>query len=1182
MKKFLLVLSLFIFGQLNAQLNPGDMAFIGFNADGDDDFAMVTFVDIPANTTVYFTDSEWNGSAFGTDENDFSWNSGAATIAAGTVITFYTISETPSVSAGTISGEPGGISAGSEAIFAFSGTAPRTPTRFIAAVANAGSAFGDLSGTELTVGTTAITYPDGTDIAQYKGTRTGLDINGFLVELNNMSNYDLQDNGDDNSADGIAPDVPFNTISFSISSIDSTSPSVANISVINTNTLELVFSENVTKSSVEDLLNYTINNAASILSITYNDATKTATLNHSGFITGKAYVLTVSNIEDIAGNTQESTFTSHALYFNNTPSGLIITEIMYNAPSDNSDALEFLEVYNNSNTTIELGGLQIKDEGNFIFTFSEQSLAANGIILLATDKTTADTFYRQTFIDMPQGISNALGNGGELLKILNTEGSSIFEFEYDDKSPWPTDADGNGPSIELLNLDADFNDGTNWIATTNFIGQSEQNNVYATPGVYSPATNVMPQITFAAAHYSIAENSNSVNVVLETSVVSANTISVDVNLVTELLTATQNTDFTFENLTFSIPANSTSAEINIPIINDNEAESDELFILQLSNPVNAALGNNDMTAVYILDNDNTDKIASNNLGITYETSYLVDSNGSAEISVHSPSCKSLFVINSIAQKLEILNFSDIDNISSKKTVDLSTYGDPTSVAYKNGLIAVAISKGPLENGLVLFMDHNGNNISAVTVGNLPDMVAYTPDGTKLLSANEGQPNNDYSVDPEGSISVIDVTPGLGNINQNHVSLLSFNAFDNQIENLKAVNVRITGPNATVSQDVEPEYITFANDSKTAWVTLQENNAVAVIDLLTNSITNIIPLGLKDHSLVGNTIDASDKTDFIFHANWPVKGMYMPDAIASYEVNGITYLVTANEGDAREYDTYEEEVKLSDVTLDPTKFPNQDLLALESNLGRLTFTNATGDTDGDGDLDEIHAFGSRSFSIWNATTGALVYDSGDDFERITAADPIYSELFNASNSNNNFKNRSDNKGPEPEGVTVAEINDRFYAFITLERVGGFMTYDVTDPNNPIFIKYINNRTTGDDEGGDLGPEGIIYIHPEKSPNGKGLIVLSNEVSSTISIYSINNILLNTDSIEANHTFKIYPNPAKSNQTIYFNQPSNVSLFDLQGRNILSKQNATQLNLPNLSTGTYVLKTGENESSKLIIK
>ena len=383
------------------------------------------------------------------------------------------------------------------------------------------------------------------------------------------------------------------------------------------------------------------------------------------------------------------------------------------------------------------------------------------------------------------------------------------------------------------------------------------------------------------------------------------------------------------------------------------------------------------------------------------------------------------------------------------------------------------------------------------------MLVFTPDGNSVLVANEGEPNDDYTIDPEGTISRIDISGGVKNLTDDNVVTIDFNAFDDQIETLRAAGVRIFGFETSVSRDLEPEYITVSEDSQTGWVTLQENNAVAVIDLNTNQISDILPLGKKDHSLEQNALDASDRSDEIFFHNWPVKGMFQPDAIASYQLDGVTYLVTANEGDQREFGPIDEDVDINtdEYVLDPTVFPHADVLKNDPVLGRLACSPYSGDIEGDGDFDEIHVFGSRSFSIWNGTTGELVFDSGSDFERITANDPVYGALFNASNSNNNFKNRSDNKGPEPEGVTVAEINGRNYAFITLERVGGVMTYDVTDPANAFFVDYDNNRTLGEDDGGDLGPEGIIYISSADSPNGHGMVIMANEVSATLSIYTV---------------------------------------------------------------------------------
>ena len=197
-----------------------------------------------------------------------------------------------------------------------------------------------------------------------------------------------------------------------------------------------------------------------------------------------------------------------------------------------------------------------------------------------------------------------------------------------------------------------------------------------------------------------------------------------------------------------------------------------------------------------------------------------------------------------------------------------------------------------------------------------------------------------------------------------------------------------------------------------------------------------------------------------------------------------------------------QVKSGSYVLDPVAFPAGDLIKKDQLLGRLAVSPYSGDTDGDGDFDEIHAFGARSFSVWNSETHELVYDSGSDFERITSLDSEFGGLFNANNTSNGLKNSSDNKGPEPEGVTISQIGGRFYAFITLERIGGVMTYDITNPGSPIFVDYDNSRTI-DGVGGDLGPEGIIYISSNQSPIGLGLVVVANEISSTISVFVVSN-------------------------------------------------------------------------------
>lgn len=479
----------------------------------------------------------------------------------------------------------------------------------------------------------------------------------------------------------------------------------------------------------------------------------------------------------------------------------------------------------------------------------------------------------------------------------------------------------------------------------------------------------------------------------------------------------------------------------------------------------------------------------------------------AEIVAFDSRSQRAFAINSEDNDLVVIDLADPSTPAIITKVPMAAFGAGlNSVATYGGLVAVAVEADPkTDPGKVVFLDALSLDIlGTVAVGALPDMLTFADDGRKVLVANEGEPNSygqPDSVNPEGSVSVIDLGAGVGGAVVNTASFAPFNAHKDM---LIAAGVRIFGDGATVAQDLEPEYI--AHRGRTAWVTLQEANAVAVIDIPTATVQEIVPLGLKDHSMQGNGLDPSDRDGDALIGNWPVFGMYQPDAIASYKIGKETFLVTANEGDARSEDDFpgfNEEVSVEDdeYVLDPYVFPDAEDLKKRTALGRLNVSDKTGDTDGDGDFDRIDVFGARSFSIWNAY-GQLVWDSGDQLEQFFA-DPAngYRAIFNASNSNNSFDNRSDNKGPEPEGVAVGKVGPNVYAFVALERIGGVMAYDISDPAAPVFADYVNTRTL-DRLGGDLGAEGITFVPEEDSPNGKPLVLVGNEVSGTVAIFQVN--------------------------------------------------------------------------------
>jgi len=589
-------------------------------------------------------------------------------------------------------------------------------------------------------------------------------------------------------------------------------------------------------------------------------------------------------------------------------------------------------------------------------------------------------------------------------------------------------------------------------------------------------------------------------------VTSAGNTTGSVDLLTSSYSNADASDYTVSNTTLivsdTLVVNDTIS-FDLAINDDSDIESDEYIICKLANGVNVNFASTAQHTLYIKDNDRVLPIANNQLTLNVLGSFNngAFASNSAEISAYDSLSKRIFIANSIGSKLEIVDFSNPASPMMEYSIDITPYGAINSVAVKNGLVALAIenSVNRQDSGKVVFLDTNGVFISQVNVGVQPDMIIFNHAGTKIYTANEAEPSDDYVNDPDGSISIIDISGNVANLTAANVSHITFTSFNGQEATLKAQGVRIYGVSGIASKDFEPEYITIADDDSKAWVTLQENNALAELNLQTNTVIRIIPLGFKNHNSLANGLDASDVTSDVNISNFPVKGMYLPDAISHYTDGANLYLLTANEGDARAWTGMNEETTIGNAAyiLDPTAFPNGADLKNNAVLGKLKTTNKLGDTDNDGDFDEIYTYGSRSFSIWDANTAALVYDSGDDFEQITSTHPTYSTMFNASNGASiSKKNRSDDKGPEPEGVATGNINGHEYAFIALERIGGVMVYDITNPTTPAYVTYINNR------GPDRGAEGIIFISAAESPNGKNLLVLSNETSSTLTILEVN--------------------------------------------------------------------------------
>ena len=523
----------------------------------------------------------------------------------------------------------------------------------------------------------------------------------------------------------------------------------------------------------------------------------------------------------------------------------------------------------------------------------------------------------------------------------------------------------------------------------------------------------------------------------------------------------------------------------------------------------------------------------------------------AEIVSYDSCTDKLYVVNAQAQKVDVLSMSSASEPTPAGSIELQSaavasgidIGAANSVSTHQGLVAVAIENADKQqNGIIaLYRSDTLELITTYAAGALPDMVSFSKDGRYIASANEGEPNSDYSIDPEGSVTLVDLSNGPLQATVTQIDFKAFNQGQPRHQEL-VDKVRVSAPRATVAQDLEPEYLTFADNGK-LYVALQENNALAAIDVASAEVEAIWGLGGKPWHTA--KLDASNKDKNIgnLQSYEMLEGLYMPDSIASYSVDGDTYIVTANEGDGREYGikttqqqcdekgfewdgddfqgtddyttekdfciAYVDEVRGKKLDVD-ANHPLAGALKDKKQLARLKVIKPQGTLAAE---QKVQAFGSRSFSIWDES-GELVFDSGDDFARIVyEQDP---NNFNSTNDNNQSgDDRSDDKGVEPEAIEVAEINGKHYAFIGLERQGGIMIYDVTQPKSARFISYLNNRdfdqpvcTKVDEDGdcdndtynpkaGDLGPESIKYF----TRSGNHFIAVGNEVSGTTSIYRI---------------------------------------------------------------------------------
>ncbi|MDR0731493.1 MAG: choice-of-anchor I family protein [Treponema sp.] len=488
----------------------------------------------------------------------------------------------------------------------------------------------------------------------------------------------------------------------------------------------------------------------------------------------------------------------------------------------------------------------------------------------------------------------------------------------------------------------------------------------------------------------------------------------------------------------------------------------------------------------------------------YSTGFISESGGVAEIVQYNKENRRLYLVNGALGSLDIVDASSLRqgefiHLSLSKRIDMRAmglergfeYGDLTSAAIsslyhpdainRNMVVALAVQHSEYTaQGSVVLVNYEGEYLRHFRVGIQPDMICFTKDGQYILTADEGEPRHGYDgigIDPPGSVSIL-------NTRTRELKIADFADFDTAAKRaeLAAGGVILT-KGVRPSVDFEPEYIVVSDDGRTAWASLQEANAVAVIDIPSGKVIAIKPLGFKDHSQAENALDVlqDHRVDITPQNLW---GVYMPDGLAAAVIGGKQYILSANEGDAREWGSALDtgEYDIGNYEMDVINTLKKDGL----------------------DTGKIYLLGARSFSIWEAAGSALtmVFDSGNDFERLTAQ--RYPSNFNASHINNVLDNRSGKKGPEPEYVSTLQTGAGIFAFIGLERIGGVMMYDISSPAAPVFCDYINTRNFSGSrltEMGDLGPEGICTVEAQDSPTGTPLVFVANEISGTVSVFEV---------------------------------------------------------------------------------
>lgn len=500
----------------------------------------------------------------------------------------------------------------------------------------------------------------------------------------------------------------------------------------------------------------------------------------------------------------------------------------------------------------------------------------------------------------------------------------------------------------------------------------------------------------------------------------------------------------------------------------------------------------------------------------------------AEIPAYHAASKRIFATNGATNQIDIYDIANPSAPKKLKSVSLTAYGNNlTSVAAGLNSIVAVVGTNPtfgadgtpvVAEGKAVVMDRNGKVISSVSVrGFQPDAVTFTPNGLTAIVAIEAEPicatdnpattsneSTDYTkaIDGEGGVAIIN----LANPKSPRVKLANFNAFS--VSDARSAGLVINKIVNNVAKDVEPEYVTAVSDTK-AFVTLQEANGIAELNLASGAVTKIYGAAVIDRSVVETDLSDKDKnTELITYPG--VKSNSQPDAIASFQIGRDSYFATAGEGDSREWTCLTDDLRAGKLTVDSVNFANWAAQKVDAILGRAKVDPNAGDIDMDGDIDVVTTRGSRSMSIFK--NGTLLWDSGSLLEKTMI------EKFGFANINGSHvlnatdktvldyigQDRSDDKGPEPEGVAVGMIGKLRVAVLGMERTSSLAFFDITNPAKPTLLSWQQMQpltSTSLNASSAWSPEGVIFVPAEKSPNKKALVITSYEMSGSLTIHQL---------------------------------------------------------------------------------